>query len=109
MPPQIDSADPVDPNPYRRQAEQRRRRALAFAPLLQADQHLSHESAAVLWEAPLPLVLGDGGSPTSRTSRNAEDPRPRGEGLPERPSGQMALTSRGMPGPNVVDTAPFWM
>jgi hypothetical protein len=22
---------------------------------------------------------------------------------------QMALTSRGMPGPNVVDTAPFWM
>ena len=22
---------------------------------------------------------------------------------------QMALTSSGMPGPNVVDTAPFWM
>ncbi len=39
----------------------------------------------------------------------AEGPR-RSGGLPmtlRQP--QMALTSSGMPGPNVVDTAPFWM
>lgn len=39
---------------------------------------------------------------------NAEMP-PGGPGGISESQTQMALTSSGMPGPNVVDTAPFWM
>lgn len=38
-----------------------------------------------------------------------EGPTLSDEALVTRMRDQMALTSSGMPGPNVVDTAPFWM
>ncbi|TQL85024.1 hypothetical protein FB560_0619 [Microbacterium saperdae] len=43
-----------------------------------------------------------------RLTVNAEVP-PGGPGGTSESQTQMALTSSGMPGPNVVDTAPFWM
>jgi hypothetical protein len=42
-----------------------------------------------------------------QSKRNAKGPR-RG-GVLLRESNYRTLTSSGMPGPNVVDTAPFWM
>ncbi len=50
-------ADAVDvDDPFGRQAEWRRRRALAYAPRLRPGQFFSHETAAALWHAPLPLA-----------------------------------------------------
>lgn len=42
-------------------------------------------------------------------SRTQKSPRRDGGGSSRANQAQMALTSSGMPGPNVVDTAPFWM
>ncbi len=50
------SALSSDASPYERQQSARRRAARAFAPLLRPGQFLSHESAAALWGAPLPLA-----------------------------------------------------
>ncbi|WP_424937147.1 MULTISPECIES: hypothetical protein [Bacteria] len=45
---------------YARQTGERLSRIRAYAPRLGPGQFLSHESAAALWGAPLPLVLRDG-------------------------------------------------
>ena len=56
----IDDAGPPPPDLYARQACERLSRIRAYAPRLRPGQFLSHESAATLWGAPLPLVLHDG-------------------------------------------------
>lgn len=43
-------------DPFEAQAEQRRRRAREYAPRLRPGQFFSHETAAALWRAPLPLA-----------------------------------------------------
>ncbi len=54
-----------------------------------------------------PASRAPGGPVALETSKKAP---PMGGLLLEVMSGaQMELTSSGMPGPNVVDTAPFWM
>ncbi len=47
-------------DPWQRQSEQRRIRALDYAPRLRPDTFYSHETAAALWGAPLPLVSDHG-------------------------------------------------
>lgn len=43
-------------DPFELQAEQRRRRAREYAPRLRPGQFFSHDTAAALWGAPLPLA-----------------------------------------------------
>jgi len=51
---------PDDAGPHEIQAAERRRRTDEYAPRLRPGQFFSHESAAVHWGAPLPLVMADG-------------------------------------------------
>lgn len=53
-----DATDPTDATdgPHARQARARRMGARNLAPRLRDDQFFSHESAAALWRAPLPLA-----------------------------------------------------
>ncbi|MBO0981535.1 hypothetical protein [Microbacterium sp. SD291] len=51
---EADAGDPDDP--YERQALHRQRRIRIYAPRLSPGQFFSHESAAALWLAPLPLA-----------------------------------------------------
>lgn len=51
-----------DTSPYARQSEARRRAVRAYAPRLERGQFVSHESAAAVWRAPLPLVRDENGA-----------------------------------------------
>lgn len=55
-----------DEDPFSRQARERRSRILDYAPRLRDGQFLSHESAATLWDAPLPLAMVDGAAADGR-------------------------------------------
>lgn len=50
-----------DEDPYHRQAEARRLLIAQYAPRLTGTQFISHESAAAMWNAPLPLAWTDEG------------------------------------------------
>ena len=50
-------------NAFARQASARRRAAREYAPRLTGTQFISHESAAALWGAPLPLAWTSDGEP----------------------------------------------
>ena len=52
--------DPEDEDPFSCQARERLLRILDYAPRLRDGQFLSHESAASVWGAPLPLAMADG-------------------------------------------------
>ena len=55
------SADADHETPYDLQARARRSAAALYAPRLTGTQFISHESAAALWRAPLPLTWTDDG------------------------------------------------
>jgi hypothetical protein len=52
---------------------------------------------------------GDRGSTERAGLGTTKGPPANRRALQDESATQMALTSSGMPGPNVVDTAPFWM
>lgn len=56
-----DVADPA-PDPYRRQQLARITAASAYMHRMPSAQHISHESAAAVWGAPLPLVRNRAGA-----------------------------------------------
>ncbi|MBS1905903.1 MAG: DUF559 domain-containing protein [Actinobacteria bacterium] len=58
--PDDDDKDEEDEDPYSRQARERLNRIRACAPRLREGQFLCKESAAALWQAPLPLAVKDG-------------------------------------------------
>ncbi len=73
-------------DPWQRQAEQHRIRALEYAPRLREATYFSHETAAVLWGAPLPYVSRDGIALDGRAlpvhvSVLGTGPLPRGKGV----------------------------
>lgn|GEM_PF-6661131 len=63
-----DAEDPpraAEPDPFTLQAEARRDLVRRYAPRLEGPQFISHESAAAMWHAPLPLTWTDAGAPAS--------------------------------------------
>ncbi|WP_157540827.1 hypothetical protein [Microbacterium sp. XT11] len=55
----IPAEDAASDSPYVQQADARRRAVRAYAPKLERLQFVSHESAAALWHAPLPLAFDE--------------------------------------------------
>ncbi|WP_313479560.1 type IV toxin-antitoxin system AbiEi family antitoxin domain-containing protein [Microbacterium sp.] len=55
----------AEPDPFTLQAEARRDLVRRYAPRLEGSQFISHESAAAMWHAPLPLTWTDAGAPAS--------------------------------------------
>lgn len=51
----------AEPDPFTLQAEARRDLVRRYAPRLEGSQFISHESAAAMWRAPLPLSWTDAG------------------------------------------------
>lgn len=98
---------------FARQAADHRTRAAEYAPLLRPGQFFSHDTAAAIWEAPLPLVTEDsepvdGADLPLHVSTLGSGPLARTRGVQAHRADPRTSTSVLHDGMPVVDPATTW-